>query len=361
MAVVTDPSRNHFGLADDGRSMDMPDWEPPADWRRIRTLETHAGGEPLRIVTDGLPEIPGETILEKRRTFRDAYDHLRTALVWEPRGHADMYGAIPTAPVSTDADLGVLFFHNDGYSTMCGHGIIAFATAALETGLVTPESDPSTVVFDTPAGRVTAHASRDGAHVESVSFQNVPSYVVGLDRTVDVPDYGTVRYDLAFGGAFYAYVDAPSLDLGLTPSEADDLIRAGRAVKEAVAASATFDHPDPDMNFLYGTIFRGPAHDGADSRNVCVFADGQIDRCPTGTGVSGRLAIQAARDELDVGESFVVESIIGSTFVGHIAERTAVDGRAAVVPVVEGSGAVTGRSEFLIDPDDPFRDGFLLR
>lgn len=341
--------------------MESPTWDPPADWPRIRTLETHAGGEPLRIVTDGLPAIPGETMLAKRRAFRDDHDHLRTALVWEPRGHADMYGAIPTDPVSAAGDLGVLFVHNDGYSTMCGHGVIALVTAALETGMVEADGDPPTVALDTPAGLVTARATdRDGT-VTAVSFENVSSYVVGLDRTVDVPDYGTVRYDLAFGGAFYAYVDAARLDLGLGPADVEDLVAAGRAIKRAVAAREEFDHPDEDMNFLYGTIFRGDARDDADSRNVCVFADGQVDRCPTGTGVSGRLAIKTARNGLAVGDRFVVESIIGSTFTGHVAERTTVGDRPAVVPVIEGSGAVTGRSEFVLDPTDPFREGFLLR
>ena len=341
--------------------MASPTWDPPADWARIRTLETHAGGEPLRIVTDGLPSIPGDTMLAKRRTFREDHDHLRTALVWEPRGHADMYGAIPTDPVSSSGDLGVLFLHNDGYSTMCGHGVIALVTAAIETEMVAADGDRPTVALDTPAGLVTARATREDGQVTAVSFENVPSYVVGLDRTVDVPGYGTVRYDLAFGGAFYAYVDAATLGLGLGPADAESLVAAGRGIKRAVAARETFDHPDDDMNFLYGTIFRGDPRGDADSRNVCVFADGQVDRCPTGTGVSGRLAIRAARGNLAVGDRFVVESIIGSTFAGQIADRTTVGDRSAVVPVVEGSGAVTGRSEFVLDPTDPFREGFLLR
>lgn len=339
------------------------EWSPPSDWTRIETIDTHAGGEPLRIVTAGLPAVEGSTLLEKRRQFEAQYDHLRTALVWEPRGHADMYGAIPTAPETSDADLGVIFIHNNGYSTMCGHGVIALVTAALETELISKSDASPTVRLDTPAGLVTATPTLENNRVTSVAFRNVPSFVSALDRTVDVPGYGTVRYDLAFGGAFYAYCDAASVGIGLDPSNVPALIDAGRAIKQAVSDTEPIHHPTNDeLGFLYGTIFTGPPQsDTAHSRNVCVFADGEVDRCPTGTGLSGRLALRHHRGESARDESFIVESIIGSEFTGRIREMTTVGEFDAVIPEIEGSAHLVGKSEFFIDPDDPLGNGFFLR
>lgn len=339
------------------------EWEVPAEWTRIQTIDAHAGGEPLRIVTGGLPPTEGASILEKRRRFQDQYDEFRTSLMWEPRGHADMYGAIPTAPVSAEADLGVLFIHNDGYSTMCGHGIIALVTAALETGMVAGSKPQPTVRLDTPAGLVRATATMEDDRVERVAFENVPSFVAATDREVSVPGYGTVTYDIAYGGAFYVYCDASSLGIGLTAGDASDLIDAGRKIKQAVEEAENVTHPDEDeLGFIYGTIFIGPpAGDTADSRNVCVFADGEIDRCPTGTGMSGRLALRYERGDIAIGEPFVVESIIGSEFTAHVHEVSQVGEYNAVIPVIEGSAHLVGRSEFVIDPEDPFGNGFFLR
>src|SRR5213595_794356 len=335
-------------------------WPPPPSWRRILTVESHAAGEPLRVITGGLDPIPGSTILEKRRFARERLDGLRRGLVFEPRGHADMYGAIPTEPVTPDGDAGVLFMHNEGWSTMCGHGVIALVTVALEIGLL---SGPDVVRLDTPAGRVTARPQREGARVRSVAFENVPSFVVSLDDRVEVPGLGTVRYDLAFGGAFYAFVDAASVGLEMTPARFRDLIAAGSAIKRAVMAAREVRHPvDADLSFLYGTIFTGPAlGSDADSRNVCVFAEGEVDRSPTGTGVSARVAIERARGRLTPDGSLVVESIIGTRFSGRIARELRWEGYDAVVPEIEGSAWITGRSELLIAPDDPLAEGFILR
>ncbi|WP_323674700.1 proline racemase family protein [Halorubellus sp. PRR65] len=336
----------------------------PEDWARVETVDAHAAGEPLRVVVDGLPSLDGDTILDRRRDMQANHDDLRTALVLEPRGHADMYGAVLTDPVSVEGDVGVLFTHNDGYSTMCGHGIVALAVVLVETGMIDAAPPETTIGFDTPAGLVTATATveRDEGRdrVASVSFENVPSFVHALDETVDVPGYGSVSFDLAYGGAFYAYCDVEAFDLDLTPGDADELRRAGMAVKRAVADEIDLQHPKADdLEYVYGTIFRGPARgDDADTRNVCVFADGQIDRSPTGTGVSGRLAVQHARGALDVGDAFVVESILGTTFTGEVVASTTVGDRPAVVPRVTGTAHVTGRSEFVRDPADPLRDGF---
>jgi len=338
-------------------------WNPPGDWMRITSIDAHAEGEPLRIITGGLPPITGDTILERRRCLRENYDHLRTALMWEPRGHADMYGAIVTDPVTEDADAGVLFMHNEGYSTMCGHGIIALVTVALETGMLPVQGSVTTVKLDTPAGLVTAHAKVKEGRVCSVAFENVPSYVYALDRTVDVPGIGPVNYDVAFGGAFYAYCRADDLGLGLGPTDFRRLIEVGTAVKHAVMESLPIRHPfEEDLSFLYGTIVVGPPQaDDADSRNVCIFAEGEVDRCPTGTGVSGRLALNYARSQIAVGQPFVVESIIGTRFTGRILGTTTFGEYEAIIPEIEGSAHIVGRHEFLIDPDDPLRDGFILR
>ena len=340
----------------------MQGWQPPTGWRRITTLDAHAAGEPLRIVTSGTDPIPGRTMLEKRRYAREHLDSVRRSIVFEPRGHADMYGAILTEPVTPDGDTGVLFMHNEGWSTMCGHGIIALTTALLETG----ERTGDVIRYDAPPGRVTARAVRDGGRVREVAFENVPSFAVALDETVQVEGLGEVRYDLAYGGAFYAFVDADALGVPLDPGGFQRCIDVGMRIKRAVMASREVRHPESpdsaDLSFLYGTILTGRPHDaGADSRNVCVFADGEVDRSPTGTGVSARVSIERARGRLRDGSSFTVESIIGSRFRGRALRPTTVAGYDAVVPEVAGSAWTVGRSELWIAPDDPLGQGFVLR
>jgi len=335
-------------------------WTSPPDSIRITTIDAHAAGEPLRVVTDGFPPIPGNTILAKRRYARENLDHLRRALMFEPRGHADMYGCILTAPATPDGDLGVLFIHNEGYSTMCGHGVIALVTVLLETGMLTPRE---VIRLDTPAGRVTARARLDRGRVLSVAFENVPSFAYKLDQVVSVPGLGDVRCDIGFGGAFYAYCKAGPLGLRIVPEEFQQLIAAGMAIKRAVMNSIEIKHPfEEDLGFLYGTISDGPpASEGADSRNVCIFAEGEVDRSPTGTGVSGRVALEHAKGRLGIGERFVIESLIGTRFSGRVVRETSFGDYRAVVPEVEGSAHITGRHEFLISPDDPLKEGFILR
>ena len=335
-------------------------WTPPPDWTRITTIDCHAAGEPLRVITGGFPPIPGDTILAKRRYAREHLDHLRRALIFEPRGHADMYACIFTEPATPDGDLGVLFMHNEGYSTMCGHGIIGLVTVGFETGMLEPRD---VIRIDTPAGRVTARANFDGMRVRSVAFENVPSFAYALDQTVDAPGLGRVKYDVGFGGAFYAYCQADDLGVRVVPEDFRKLIDAGVAVKHAVMASLPIVHPfEPDMGFLYGTIIDGPPHaPDAHSRNVCIFADGEVDRSPTGTGVSGRVALEHAKGRLHIGEPFVVESLIGTRFTGRIVRTTTFGEHESVIPEVEGSAWITGRNEFWIAPDDPLKDGFILR
>ena len=339
------------------------DWSPPTNWHKITTIDAHTEGEPFRVIVGGFPDLPGETILARRRYAKQHFDHLRTALMWEPRGHADMYGCIVTPPVSPEADAGILFIHNEGYSTMCGHGIIGFTTVALETGMFPMVEPETTLRIDSPAGLVTAQARIREGRVERVYFHNVPSFVLELDAEVEVPELGRVRYDLAFGGAFYAYVNASDVGLRCRPEDFRQLIEKGMRIKRAVMTSRTIPHPfEEDLSFLYGTIFVGEAEDARHhSRNVCIFAEGEVDRSPTGTGVSGRLAIHHARGELGVGESITIESIIGSTFTGRVAQEITFGPHAAIIPEVEGTAHITGRHEFLIDPEDELRSGFLLR
>jgi len=338
-------------------------WTPPSDWLRITTIDAHTAGEPLRVVTDGYPDLPGKTILEKRRYIQRELDHLRTALMWEPRGHADMYGSIITEPETGDGTIGVIFMHNEGYSTMCGHGVIGLAKVILDAGLLQQEGDHPVIKMDTPAGRVTATAHRQNGIVDHVSFINVPSFVYALDRTVKIPGLGNIRYDIAFGGAFYAFVEAKDVGLNLTAEDFRRLIDMGTKLKQAISEDIHVEHPfQDDLSFLYGIIFLDKAHNpDHHSRNVCIFAEGEIDRCPTGTGVSARAAIHHARDELKSGEIFIVESILGTTFTGEILGTTTYGPYQAVIPKVTGSAYITGMNEWLIDPKDPLREGFILR
>lgn len=341
----------------------MQKWTPPKTWMKITAIDAHTGGEPLRIITSGLPPLKGRTILERRRYMKEHLDHLRKALMWEPRGHADMYGCIITPPVTKEADFGVLFMHNEGYSTMCGHGIIAVTKVAVETGLVKMRTPETMVGIDTPAGLVTAYARIKNKKVKSVYFHNVPSFVLALDQTVEVPAIGRVRFDIAFGGAFYAYVKADDVGLRMTGQDYRPLIEKGMAIKRAVMKNFKIEHPfEKDLNFLYGTIFTGPGLEkGADSRNVCIFAEGEVDRSPTGTGVSARMALHYERGELAVGQPMVIESIVGSKFICRVKEVTTFGPHRAVIPEVEGTAHICGKNEFLIDPDDPLKKGFFFR
>ena len=341
----------------------MKKWNPPDNWLKITTIDAHTAGEPFRVVTGGLPNLPGDTILARRRYMRDNLDYLRTALMWEPRGHADMYGCIVTPPVTPEADIGILFLHNEGYSTMCGHGIIGIVKVALETGIIKKKAPETTIGIDSPAGLVTAHARIINDKIQSIYFENVPSFVLALDEVIEVPGIGQVQYDIAFGGAFYAYIQAASIGLTCTPQDFSNLVQKGMAIKRAIMKNRDIRHPfEEDLSFLYGTIFIGPAElKTAHSRNVCIFAEGEVDRSPTGTGVSGRLAIHHARKEIEVDQPITIESIIGTRFAGKIIQETAFGPYLAVIPQIEGTAYITGRHEFFIDPDDPLKEGFILR
>jgi trans-L-3-hydroxyproline dehydratase len=341
----------------------IAEWNHPEDWLEIETIDAHTAGEPLRIILSGLPEIKGATVLEKRRYVKKNLDHYRTALMFEPRGHADMYGCIITPPVSSDADFGVIFMHNEGYSTMCGHGIIAVTTAVLETGMFEKIEPITQIKIDTPAGLITSYAKIKKGKVEFVYFHNVPAFVLLQDQTVDVSSLGKIKFDVAFGGAFYAFVKADQLGLTMHESEYGELIDKGMLIKHAVMEQYKIKHPfDDDLSFLYGTIFYGnPLTKEADSRNVCVFADGEVDRSPTGTGVSARAALHYAKKELKLETPMIIESIIGTKFSAKAIKETMFGKYNAVIPEVEGNAFITGKNTFYINPDDPLRNGFILR
>jgi proline racemase len=337
-------------------------WNPPESWISMKVVDSHAGGEPFRVVTDGLPEIPGDTVLDRRRYASQHLDHLRQALMWEPRGHRDMYGGWIGAPVAPDSDFSILFTHNEGYSTMCGHGIIAVTKVVLDTRMMKISAPETTLRIDTPAGQVTSVAHIIDGAVERVRFRNVASFVDSLDQVIEVDGIGAVTYDLAFGGAYYAYVDAPLLGIPWPPTDSRQLIDYGRGIKRAIVEHGDIHHPEhADLGFLYGVIFSGPPVDPHNHvRNVCVFADGEIDRSPTGTGVSGHVALETARGRMSLGDRIVVESIVGSEFAGTLVDLTRVGDRVEIVPEVTGRAHVIGRSEFWFDPEDELSPGFLL-
>lgn len=336
----------------------------PEHWLKIQCIDMHTGGEPLRVILAGFPEIAGENILERRNYVKNHHDDLRRALMWEPRGHADMYGCLITPPNDDEAHFGVIFIHNEGYSTMCGHAVIALGKLAVEMGWVEVTGAETEVVIDAPCGRIFAFARMEEGKVVSTRFHCVPSFVVALDEKVKVYGFGTVKYDLAFGGAFYAYVDADEFGLDLDKNNYANIIKAGRDIKQAVIANSNkVKHPfESDLSFLYGTILISQhASPGADNKNVCVFADGEVDRSPTGSGVSGRMAIHHVRGEIAIGEKMKIESLVGSVFTGSVIKEVDFGPFKAVIPEVEGEAYITGQHTFFIDPEDPLKGGFFLR
>jgi proline racemase len=344
---------------------------------RVKTIDAHAAGEPLRLIVDGFPAPRGRTMLEKREWVLKHADHLRRALMLEPRGHADMYGAIFTEPVTPGSHAGVLFMHNEGYSTMCGHGVIAVTTIALERGLLMPGGDGASIVYDSPAGTIRARArlrrgtedtkgtkDTDGAgavRVESVAFVNVPSFVLHGGLTVRLASR-QIRADVAFGGAFYAIVDSESVGLPIDAAHLPELRRVGMEIKHAIEAALTIAHPlEPGLRGIYGTIFTGPPSDErADLRNVTIFADAEVDRSPCGTGTAAVMAVVDAIGLLGDDQPFVHESLIGTRFSGRAVSRTEVGEYPAIVPEIEGSAWITGEHTFLVDDSDPLREGFRI-
>lgn len=338
-------------------------WTPDPSWVRIQTLDAHTGGEPLRIYIDGFPEPAGSTVLQRRQDAKKRLEFYRTGTMWEPRGHADMYGCLVIPPERPDSHFGVLFLHNEGYSSMCGHGIIAISTVAVETGWFPADQTQVPINIDAPAGQIKSKVLLNDGVIQGVSFENVPSFSGPHDQTINVPDIGPVTFDLGFGGAYYAYVDADSIGLDLVPSCGPKIVDWGRKIKHAVMDSLEINHPlHRDLSFLYGTIFTSkPKDPNNHSRHCCVFADGEVDRSPTGTGVSGRAAILWDKKQLEMNQSIRIESILGTCFDVKVIAEKSCGNQKAVVPEVFGQAYITGKQEFYFDPADPLNQGFFIR
>jgi proline racemase len=322
---------------------------------QIAATDYHTAGEPFRIVEAGAVDIPGESVAERREhaSRSDEVDQVRRLLCHEPRGHADMYGCFLVPPDDGGADLGVLFWHKDGYSTACGHGTIALGAWAVESGRVdAPAEGEIDVTIDVPSGRVVARVRRRAGAVESVAFRNVPSYVMARGVEVD-----SVHADVAFGGAIYAFVPAELLGLRVVPEDLAELIAAGRRVKRALDGTGVSRHPtDHRLSGIYGTVIYeelGPLH----QRNVAIFADGEVDRSPTGSATSARTALLAADGALDSWETWRNESIVGTAFHARAIGESP-DG---LLTEVEGTAFRTGEHRFVLDPRDPLGTGFVLR
>ncbi|MFC7488885.1 proline racemase family protein [Knoellia sp. CPCC 206453] len=331
-----------------------------------RTVDYHTGGEPFRIVTDALPELRGRTVADRRGSAIDdpATQRLRELLCSEPRGHADMYGGFITAPDDEGAHLGVLFWHKDGFSTACGHGTIALGVWAVDTGLVERREDGETeVVIDVPSGRVRARVRFVAGEVADVTFVSVPSWVHARGLTVPT-SRGPVTVDIAFGGAMYAVLPAADVGLDVVPADVNALIAIGREIRDGLNAIDAARHPsNVRLSGIYGTIFTAPGASGDQlhQRNCTIFADGQVDRSPCGSGTAARVALLADSGELAPGQVLRHESVVGSVFLARVVDHGVVDGRPVVVPEVTGTAYRTGTSEFTVDTRDPMTPGFVLR
>jgi trans-L-3-hydroxyproline dehydratase len=329
----------------------------------LTVVDMHTGGEPLRIVTGGYPKLPKSAILEKRAYVRDRLDHLRKILIFEPRGHFDMYGAVLVEPNLPGADLAVLFMHNEGYSTMCGHAIIALGRYAVDHGIVAKVDPVTTVRIECPCGMVIASVEvRDGKS-GGVSFESVPSFLFARDQTVELPGFGPINFDVAYGGAFYALADCHQFGLEFGRNAAGEFVNAATILTDAVKDAVQIEHPDhKDLAFLYGSILTDGADDWNEgpTKNACIFADGQLDRSPTGSGVTARLAAMHARGQIHEGNARIFESIVGSRFAGFVASTTKAGDFDAITARVSGRAYYSGKAEFIVEDDDPLGQGFLV-
>lgn len=335
----------------------------PGPSNPIEVVDMHTGGEPLRIITSGYPDIPGQDILAKRRYAKDHLDHLRRFLMFEPRGHYDMYGAILVEPSLPDADLAVLFIHNEGYSTMCGHAILALGRYAIDYGLVKAVEPITTVNIECPCGLVRAEVEVSNGKTDKVRFSSVPSFMFANDVSLRLPDGTAFKTDIGYGGAFYAILDAGQFDIAITPEDVGRLTRLAEEICQAVNNSITLAHPDhDDLAFLYGAILTDghDAFEASATHNICVFAKNQVDRSPTGSGVSARLAIQHAKGLIAPGQVRVFASVIGSSFEGSVEATTSCGPHKAIIASVKGKAHYSGKASFWYEEDDEVGRGFIV-
>lgn len=331
--------------------------------RIINAVDSHTMGEPTRIVTGGIPAIPGKTMLDKKMYLEENLDHFRSGIMLEPRGHNDMFGAIITSPISEEADLGVIFMDGGGYLNMCGHGTIGTMTVALETGII-PMVEPITkVVLEAPAGLVRGDVAVKNGRVQDVSFENVPSFLYKQDVEIEVPEIGKVTLDIAFGGSFFAIVSAKKLGVEVKPANIQKLNKLGMKIRDIVNDTIKIQHPElSDIDTVdLVEIYDEPTHPEANYKNVVIFGQGQVDRSPCGTGTSAKMATLYAKGMLKEGETFVYESILGTLFKGRIVGKAKVGDIDAIIPEITGSAYITGFNQLVFDSADPLNDGFILR
>lgn len=330
--------------------------------RVFTSVDTHTGGEPTRTITGGLPHIPGKTIVEKMTYFKENMDWIRTALMFEPRGHSVMSGVILTEPTHPEADIGVIFIETGGYLPMCGHDTIGVSTTLVETGMVKVEQPVTRITLDTPAGLTRVKVQVEDGVAKSVTFRNIPSFVMASDVDVNIPGFGNIRLDVAYGGNVYAILAADALGLKIAPENASQIITRGTLVREAVNRQVKIQHPEKDFinECTHVEFYAKPSQAVAHLKNAVFFAEGGIDRSPCGTGTSAKVATLYAKGQLKLNEEFVHESIIGSIFRARAVEKTKVGPYPAVIPEVTGSANIMGINQWYIDPDDPLKNGFLL-
>lgn len=330
----------------------------------IDCIDAHTGGEPLRIITSGLPPILGDTILEKRAYVKDHLDDLRKLMMLEPRGHDDMYGCILVDAVTDDGDFGVLFTHNEGLSTMCGHGIIAVTKVMIELGRIPSQEGENIVRIDSPAGRITATADVSNGHVKGVRFKNVPCFMYLESITIALEPYGDIECDIVYCGAFYIYVNVNKVDLSVLPKFASKLTEIGMKMKYDVESRMSIVHPvDTGISGIYGTIFYEDLKstpEGLDTKNVCIFAEGQVDRSPTGTGTGGRVALHYHKGDMNKEDRLNNYSIIDTLMQGRIVEDTEIAGYKGIITEVSGTAHIMGINKLLLDPEDPLPEGFRI-
>lgn len=331
--------------------------------RSLNAIDSHTMGEPTRIITGGVPHIPGQTMAEKKAYLETQLDELRTSVMLEPRGHNDMFGSIITAPVNEEADFGIIFMDAGGYLNMCGHGMIGAVTVAIETGMIKAVEPITTVKVDTPAGLIVAEARVESGKAKSVSIINVPAFLYKKDVKLNIDGFGEVLLDISFGGSFFAILDVKQLGLSVEPKNASQLSEWGLRLRDIINREVKVEHPELSHINKVDLVefYDSPSHPEAHYKNAVVFGQGQVDRSPCGTGTSAKLATLYAKGELKENEDFIYESILGTLFKGKIVGLTDVGQYAAIKPEITGSAFITGFSQFVIDPEDPLKYGFSLK
>jgi proline racemase/trans-L-3-hydroxyproline dehydratase len=328
----------------------------------IAAVDVHTAGEPARIILSGLPPVPGITMTEKKQYMAHHLDHIRTLLLHEPRGHRDMFGVILVPPTIDQADYGILFMDSAGYIDMCGHSVMGATAALIEMGIIAAREPQTKIIFDTPAGLVESYARVAGNRIVEVSIANVPSFLYQRDVEIHLPDLGAIRIDVSFGGNFFALVPTECLGISVHPNHYAELVRLGIAIKEAVNRTLQVQHPTrPSIAKVELTeIYEKPLPSALFSKSVVIFGQGQMDRCPCGTGTSAAMAMLYGKGELPLGVEFISESIIGTRFKGKLVKDVRVGGLVAVEPIITGNSYITGIQQFVADPSDPLKYGFMI-